>query len=136
MKTKNILIISLVLILGVGLFVTILNATPSKPISNNPTVISSASAKPDGAYNLSQTYSVPEGNTEKITADLVIKNGAVESINTTNTKSNRQSKQYQSNFEKSISKAVVGKKISELNLSSVGGASLTTDAFIKALNSL
>ena len=48
----------------------------------------------------------------------------------------RESERYVSGFESSIKSKVVGKKISDVNLSIVGGASLTTDAFTEAISEI
>jgi uncharacterized protein with FMN-binding domain len=87
----------------------------------------------DGNYSFSLSYRVPEGNTEKITTLVTLSKDTVTAIKNTNTATNRTSKEYQNNFESKIQAAAIGKKIDSLNLDAVGGASLTTDAFMKAV---
>jgi hypothetical protein len=122
MSKKTISITLFAVVVIIGLFVIFTSATS---LSIKP--------KPDGTYSLVQTYTVPEGNKESINISLVIKDGLVSSIKNSGNATNSESARYQSRFEFAIKDAIIGKKIETLNLSSVGGASLTTNAFNKSL---
>lgn len=125
MSKKTIYISLLIFVLSIGGFV-VFARTP-------PPVIK---AKADGTYNLAQTYTVPGGDKENLKMTLVIKDGVIESIANNTVSSSPKSSGYQKSFETEIKKAAIGKKIESLNLSSVGGASLTTNAFNEGLSSI
>ncbi len=77
----------------------------------------------------------PAGS-DSVEFSITVADGVVTAINATPKATNEISKSKQTAFAGEIASKVVGKKISELNLSAVGGASLTTTAFnsfIKAL---
>jgi uncharacterized protein with FMN-binding domain len=111
--------------------------TPSTtPTSVDATTTKTPNIYKDGNYSFSLSYRVPEGNTEKISTSITVSGDAIKSVKNTNTATNRSSREYQGDFEAKIQSAVVGKKIDSLNLDSVGGASLTTDAFVKAISEI
>jgi hypothetical protein len=60
-----------------------------------------------------------------------VKDGVITAASSTIKATNNTSAAYQQSFASSVSSAVVGKKISSLNLNAIGGASLTTGAFEK-----
>jgi hypothetical protein len=47
-----------------------------------------------------------------------------------------ESTEYHTSFDASVTAAIVGKKIDDITPSRIGGASLTTGAFTKALTSI
>lgn len=82
-------------------------------------------------------FNVPEGHSDSLTVTATVKDGIITSINYNQRSSNRDSEEYYQSFENSFSSAsVVGKKIGSVQLSRVGGASLTTEAFNQALSNL
>jgi hypothetical protein len=114
------------------------NNTTSTPIVETaPEVVTSPVISPpkvtniykDGTYNFTLSYRVPEGNTEKITSSISLEGDIIKIVKNTNSSTNRTSREYQAGFENKIQSATIGKKIDTLNLESVGGASLTTNAF-------
>lgn len=88
----------------------------------------------DGTYQSSISYRVPEGKYSMDVA-ITITNDIVTAVNTTfNSRAEHDS--YTRRFVKSYESSVIGKDIETLNLSRVGGASLTTKAFNDALDTI
>jgi uncharacterized protein with FMN-binding domain len=133
MSKKNITIIFFVAVIAAGLlfFASNQSQNTDKNVSNSST--STIKSKSDGIYTINQSYKVPGGETEKITATVEIKNGVISSVKSSGSASNGQSKEYQASFGSSVSSAAVGNKIDELKAPSIGGASLTTKAFYSGL---
>ena len=101
--------------------------------TDTPTIVSNQT------YTEVLTYKAPENHTEEITVTAIVDAmGNIVDVTFTNaTPSNRESKQYLGNFAKSFSSSmVIGKNIHSVNLSRVGGASLTTGAFNKAITNI
>jgi hypothetical protein len=97
----------------------------SKPISTSKTVSTTI------------RFSVPKGYMDSMTVTATVKDGVINSINYSQNSSNRDSEEFYQSFENSFSSAnVVGKKVGSVQLSRVGGASLTTEAFNQALSNL
>lgn len=90
----------------------------------------------DGTYSNQQTYRVPEGHSNIINVKITLSGDVVKELNIGSSYSNRESEEYVGDFESSIKSKVVGKKINDLDLSVVGGASLTTDAFNEAIKEI
>ena len=87
----------------------------------------------------SLVYNVPDHMQESIIVTLVVDaTGKIADVTFAyNTPTNRESAEYLSRFNSAFSPSlVVGKKMSEVSLSRVGGASLTTGAFNKAVADL
>lgn len=93
----------------------------SKSVANNNTT-----------YQTTVNYEVPEKN-QTLTLSLTLQNNIV--INSVVTQSmHGKSREYQEDFEKSYKVKIIGKNINDINLSRIGGASLTTNAFNQAIN--
>lgn len=101
------------------------------------TSTTSSSNYKSGVYSASATYEVPKSS-NIIQVELVLNNDIVESVSTTHKLNSADSKSavYLDDFDAAITGQVVGKKINDLNLSRVGGASLTTDGFNAALSDI
>ncbi len=84
------------------------------------------------------TYVIPEKGTETIHVTLFVKEGLIQDVRFTfDPASTRQSGEYLSAFSKALAVAnLKGQKVNEVSLSRVGGASLTTDAFMKAVTEI
>lgn len=157
-KEQKILLLLVLLVGGVG--ATVYVNTSKTPTTNNvvtttaqtetpvatmptPVVVTlTASSGPVAvpanivrSFTSDITYVVPEESSEGIHINLLIKEGVIEDVRFTyNPPSKRQSQEYLSSFSKALQTAgLKGKKVSEVNLSRVGGASLTTAAFMKAV---
>lgn len=91
----------------------------------------------DGTKTITKTvsYITPAGT---ITTDFSLvtsADGLIQSVQATYNGNDHEDAMYHSRFNSSTS-SIVGKSISNLSLSAVGGASLTTDAFNKFILSL
>lgn len=116
--------------------VTVTDTTPTTPVvpvastTDTPPVVSNQT------FAETLSYNAPENHTEEITVTAVVDTrGNIVDVTFTNaTPTNRDSKQYLGNFAKSFSPSmIIGKNIHSVALSRVGGASLTTGAFNKAI---
>lgn len=97
----------------------------SKPVSTSKTVATTVK------------FNVPKGHMDSMTVTATVKDGVITALNYSQNSSNRDSEEYYQSFENSFSNSsVVGKKIGSVQLSRVGGASLTTEAFNQALSNL
>ncbi len=118
---------------------TNLGANPTLPITQpkaptTPASTTSASTYKDGAYTVITSYLAPGRSTHTVTATLKIVNDVVTESHVTYSGDEVQaSTQYQSKFSESYETQVLGKKLDMISLSRIGGASLTTGAFNKAL---
>lgn len=82
-------------------------------------------------------YAVPNGDIENLAVTVTLTNGIISDISFSMTPTNKESSEYYNKFKNSFPKSqVVGKTISGVSLSRVGGASLTTNAFNKAIGEL
>ena len=106
--------------------------------STSTTASSASGTYKDGQYSTTTTYGVPHGYTNSITVNLTVKDGVVTAVDTTNSfeSRDRESGMYIDSFESGISGSVVGKSLSDLAVSYVGGASLTSLAFNDALDTI
>ena len=113
------------------------------PTNTSPTSTSSVAS--DTSSNVaSQTitktvsYGVDHGK-HQVTTDFTISTdstGKILSVRANMTRWDHESMQYHNRFNNVANKKIVGKKISELSLSALGGASDTTDAFNEVIASL
>ena len=108
----------------------IVTATPTPvpaPVVQNKTLV----------HN--QEYIVPDGDTENITVTVILDTtGNIVDVKFAyGTPTNRESKEFLGRFNTAFSaKTLVGTKIGDIKLSRVGGSSLTTGAFNKAMATL
>lgn len=74
---------------------------------------------------------------DHITTTLTLdSNNIITAVSNTHEASSPKSDDYQSRFESAISSKIVGKNIKDLDISVVGGASTTSEAFNAALDSI
>lgn len=78
----------------------------------------------------------PEGRSESIAVSVELNGSVITQISSTHSMNDGKSRMYQRAFEAEIQPLVVGKDIKTLNLSRVAGASLTTDAFMQAVEGI
>lgn len=110
--------------------------TSTTPTATTPAVTTpSTPTYKDGTYKSTVSYRVPHG-TNTLNATITLKDGVVTAVATTSSYSDGESAAYISSFENSVTKAVVGKKITSSFSYRIGGASLTGGAFISAVNSV
>jgi hypothetical protein len=89
----------------------------------------------DGTYTEQGTYTSPGGQ-ELISVKLTIASDAVKAVTVKTIKADPTATQYEAQFEGGISKAIVGKKINDLNVTQVAGSSLTSQGFDNALTKI
>lgn len=108
--------------------------TPTPDATTPPVVppVESTGTVPTSSTPVTKTetisYNTPAGN-DDVEFSMTVTDGVITSITTTPKAVHDISKARQTAFAGEISAKVVGKKISELSLSAVGGSSLTTNAF-------
>ncbi|MCA9362529.1 hypothetical protein KC906_04080, partial [Candidatus Kaiserbacteria bacterium] len=96
------------------------------------TEVVSASTIPDGAHTTSVTYLTPANNEYLLNVTLTTNNGVITDANIVYSQGAEVDPNAQ-RFEGAYKEAIIGKQIDELDLSRVGGASLTTGAFNRAI---
>jgi uncharacterized protein with FMN-binding domain len=99
------------------------------------TTSSSSSGFKDGTFSATSSYYVPNSN-ESIGVSLTLKDGVITNASIQNSQGDRTSAAYQQSFTDSYKSYVIGKKISSLQLGSVGGASDTTQGFDDAVSQI
>lgn len=102
-----------------------------KPVINKWTGTTQPAKNSTGTTTQSATvsYWTPEGNVS-VGFSVAIKWWIITDASSTK-KASGTSVYYQESFARWLSQAVVGKKVADLNLGAIGGASLTTAAFEK-----
>lgn len=111
-------------------------AASSAGLATTPTSATTSSGYKDGTYTASTNYSVPHGETNSISATVAIVDGKITSVTANNSSSDRESQMWISDFESSLSDAVVGHSLDTTSYSRIGGASLTTSAFDDVLDQI
>jgi hypothetical protein len=83
------------------------------------------------------SYNVPDGDTENLSITVLLANGKITDISFAMNPTNGESAQYYNKFKNSFPKSqIIGKTLDGVSLSRVGGASLTTNAFNRAISQL
>lgn len=93
------------------------------------------STSTDGTYSAEGTYSSPDGQ-EEIAVTITVKSNLITAVSVQSVESNGEGQQYQARFASEISSAVVGKELASLQVSTVAGASLTSNGFNSALEAI
>lgn len=119
------------------------NTVPSNAVSNNSTTntngaVTITSSDPSiVSKSATVAFDVPDHNTNNFTLRITENAGIITDVSYSVKANDETSQQYYSSFVKSFKTSnVVGKKISDVSLSRVGGASLTTKAFMSALSQI
>jgi hypothetical protein len=117
----------------------------SDPISEPDTIIKTdpvAAPNPshtttytDGTYVTQTTYRTPDRDTYYVDVTLTVADDIISSANVTFDPKAARDK-YVKNFSSAYTSKVVGKSLEGMKLSRVGGASLTTTAFNKAITTI
>lgn len=89
----------------------------------------------DGTYTESADYQAPSG-TEKVDVTLTLAGGVVTAVTVAGHATDPTAKLHQGQFSGGIAAVVVGKKIDELKVDKVGGSSLTSGGFNKAVEEI
>lgn len=109
------------------------NSEPVKgPSSSAPEVAAPASDYKDGEYSTQTTYLTPRRDEYGVAVSLSLSKDIVTGVTVTYSQG-AENDPNAARFEAAYKAQVIGKDIDTLNLSRVGGASLTTGAFNKAL---
>ncbi len=87
----------------------------------------------DGTYSANVSYTVPNGHVEDVVVTLTLDDAVIVDTEFVFNATNGTSEQYQGRFTDWHEPEVVGKSINEVSLSRLGGASLTSEAFNRAL---
>jgi len=162
-KEQKILILLVLLVAGVGTTIYVSSGTKEIVETVPPTVTSQAAPSTDTTKVDSPTtasvptniptsaptsaeraiisdvvYDVPDRGTENIHVTVTLKDNLIKDVRFTfDPPTKRQSSEYLNSFSKALTTAgIKGKKISDVSLSRLGGASLTTTAFMKALHDI
>jgi uncharacterized protein with FMN-binding domain len=91
-----------------------------------------ASEYKDGTYTATGKYVSPGGN-QQITVALTVKDGVVTDSSVTEGSVDPTSKQFQAMVIANYKTLVIGKKLSEINLTKISGSSLTPKGFMDAV---
>lgn len=109
----------------------VVTASPSLP-TNMVSTPAQAHVYKDGSYNVEGDYMSP-GGAEHIGVTVTIKDDVVVDSAVTAEATLPISKRFQMDFANGYKQFVTGKKLSDINLSEVSGASLTSQGFNDAL---
>jgi uncharacterized protein with FMN-binding domain len=86
----------------------------------------------NGNYASNGSYTSP-GGTETLNVSLTVANDIVTALKVTSVKVDATAAQYESRFEAGVNAVAVGKSMASLNVGAVGGSSLTSIGFNRAL---
>ena len=95
-----------------------------------------STAAKTGEFTASVDYRVPAPELNKMSVTLTLENDVVKAVTVNNVANSPASKQYESHFLPAYQAEVIGKKLSDVSLSRVGGASLTSSAFNAAVKAI
>ena len=106
----------------------------SSAATHTSTSVGSNTTYKDGTYTKTVSYYVPHGGSNSITVTLTVSGGAITNLSTNDTYTDSESQRYVSSFENGVSSDANGQLLSSYSPSRIGGASLTTEAFMRALS--
>jgi uncharacterized protein with FMN-binding domain len=114
--------------------------TPASPLDRPPTSLPTSTTAPvaarteyrDGTYTAEGTYDSPAG-TETFGVTLILDNDTVTDASMVVGAEHPAAKKFQTKFASELKQYAIGRKISELSLDKVAGASLTSVGFNNAL---
>ena len=89
----------------------------------------------DGTYTAEGSYQAPSG-TESVDVTITLKGDVISSVEVVRNATDPQAKQHQGEFIAGISDVVVGKDIDTIKVDKVGGSSLTSGGFNKAVEEI
>jgi hypothetical protein len=109
--------------------------TPTTPTTPVPAAPGNTSTK---TITETVSYSVPENHQEEmVVVATVDSNGTLIDVKVSSVPTNKESRGYYGAFSNAFKPSLVtGKNISSISVSRIGGASLTTGAFNKALGNI
>ena len=125
------------LVIGIAILFFGFHDDDNLPASQQSYVITATSTTPQSnQQSATITYNVPAPEQNTITVKLTVADGIVTAANVNNVTNSPQSEQYSSRFLASYKSEVIGKKLNDISLSRVGGASLTSQAFNAAVEAI
>ena len=89
----------------------------------------------DGTYTAEGSYQAPSG-TESVDVTITLKDDVITAVEVVGNATDPQAKQHQGEFIAGISDVVVGKDIDTIQVDKVGGSSLTSGGFNKAVEEI
>lgn len=104
--------------------------------SNGTSSSTSTGSYKDGTYTTTQSYSVPHGGQNSVKATITIASGKITAVTVDDSYTDGESGMYIQDFESSVKGVVVGQSIGSTSFSRIGGASLTSQAFYDALDTV
>lgn len=107
--------------------------SPSATVGSGDTA--SSSAVKDGTYDATGSYQTP-GGTESIEVKISLADGVITNASITEQGKTGEAQEFQSRFASGYKSQVVGKKISDVELTRVAGSSLTPIGFNNALDEI
>jgi uncharacterized protein with FMN-binding domain len=110
-------------------------ASPSTSVSTTPAATAASGSYKDGTYTANTSYFTPDGQ-EDAKLTITIANNIVTASNFSEQALSGEGERYQNRFDSNYKSEVVGQKVSDIQLSRVAGASLTTDGFMQALQQI
>ena len=110
------------------------SASGSAPASGSSGSTSAAASGgfKDGTYTARGDYASP-GGASAVDVQLKLKGGTVTELTVTPKAENPTAEGYESAFASGVGPKVIGKKLSELNVTTVSGSSLTSQGFDRAI---
>ncbi len=89
----------------------------------------------DGTYSATGSYQAPSG-TESVEVTVTLKGDVITDVTVIGDATDPQAKQHQGEFIGGIAGVVVGKDIDSIQVDKVGGSSLTSGGFNKAIEEI
>jgi uncharacterized protein with FMN-binding domain len=89
----------------------------------------------DGDYSATGHYDSP-GGASAVAVALTLKSGVVTALKVVPKAENPTAQQYEAKFASGVNALVVGKKLSEVNVTTVSGSSLTSQGFDAAITQI
>jgi uncharacterized protein with FMN-binding domain len=89
----------------------------------------------DGTYSASGDYSAPSG-TETVEVTITLADNIITAVEVVGDATDPQARLHQGEFIDGIQSVVVGKNIDEINVDKVGGSSLTSGGFNRAVEEI
>ena len=89
----------------------------------------------DGTYEAKGSYTAPSG-TESVDVTITLKGNVITAVTVVGEATNPTAKLHQGEFVAGISDVVVGKDIDSIKVDKVGGSSLTSGGFNKAVEEI
>ena len=99
------------------------------------TTATTSGSHTDGTYTAEGSYQAPSG-TESVDVTITLKGDVISSVEVVGNATDPQAKQHQGEFIAGISDVVVGKDIDTIKVDKVGGSSLTSGGFNKAVQEI